>query len=69
MLKNHFNTTDKAVSIVDFGELNRHKIYTVKNICYTYVLLYETIWSYDMSNFITLKEYRKLKIEKLNKNV
>lgn len=70
-----FKKLDKVVSISDEGELERYKIYTVLHIYITsdsetnefdYNLdLKDLMWVYHIKNFITMSEYRSLKLRNI----
>lgn len=71
-MRNKFKKNDKVVSISGEGELEQNKIYTIEEIyggLKDFNLEIEgLIWSYHYKNFMTLSDYRKLKLEKINKN-
>lgn len=67
-----FKKFDTVISIRTIGELEMYKKYTVKE-AYNYsnsnneynISLFDLLWSYNTNNFITLSEYRILKLRKI----
>ena len=66
-----FKVGDKVASMkyyhsFDGESLEYGEIYTVRYTSYQYVMLDNYNNLHDMSDFISMKEYRKLKIKELN---
>ena len=63
-----FKVGDKVVCIQPQGETEYLKSYTIKYITYKkYIILENIMWAYLIHSFISISEYRKLKLNKINK--
>lgn len=72
-----FEVGDEVILIkkdddIIFLHINYHKIYKVSDVFYKHIEIYVdntmTYW-YPIENFISLVEYRKLKINKIKENI
>jgi len=48
------------------GDVKLYNTYTITDVYINYILLYDILWASNIKNFISLKEYRKRKLKKLN---
>jgi hypothetical protein len=61
-----FKSGDTVVAIEDCGELVKNNFYTVKTIYWTdNISLVNIMWVYSVRCFMSVSEFRKLKLEKI----
>ena len=72
MINQNIKIGDCVIAKNDNGELEINKKYIIHDIHHfskantTYLCLIGLLWTYEIKNFITLSEYRKIKIKKIN---